>query len=96
MLAKILFTAIAQPNPEDLGDFIALLRAQTFVEGESLCAFTPAGAVVMGVPELAGGTNPPARLLDQSRAREWLVTFLFQRHGKKSALTVPTPRDGYK
>jgi hypothetical protein len=48
--AEIFLAPIAQPDAEHLGDFLALRRAERFVEFHGPIAFAAAGSVLVGIP----------------------------------------------
>jgi hypothetical protein len=64
MGSKILFTPVAEPDPEHLWNLFFLFRGQTTVECQSSIALSPTGSIVMGIPIAAGDPNPPTNFFD--------------------------------
>ncbi len=88
VFAKILFAAIAKPDPEHLRHFLPLRLAETFVKSERLLAFAAAGPVVMSILIAAGHTDAPARLFDQCFADERLVAVFLVGHKRRRWIVI--------
>ena len=80
MFTKVLFAAVAEPDPENRWDFLPLRFVETFVESEGFLALAAAGAVVVGVPVAARHADAAAGLFYQCRAGERLACFLVCGH----------------
>lgn len=65
MFAEILFTAIAEPDAEDLGDLLFLRLAEPLVKGEGTGPLEPTGTVAMGIPVGPGETEAPRCFLHE-------------------------------
>ena len=59
-LTKILFAAVAQPDPENLRHFLLFGISQGLVKCEGLLPLAAAGPIVMRILLTAGRTNAPA------------------------------------
>ena len=59
MFAEILFTAIAEPDAEDLGDLLFLQVAEPLVKSEGTGPLEPTGTVAMGIPVGPGEADAP-------------------------------------
>jgi hypothetical protein len=68
--SKILLAAVAEPDSENLRDFLPFHIVETFVEGECLFTFAATGTVVMGVPVAARHANAATGLFYQCLADE--------------------------
>lgn len=82
MVAEILFAAIPQPDPQDLGNLFLFRLTEPIVEGECPSPFESAGAVAMGIPVGAGQPDAPRRFLDQVGSAQFVVRFSFGWHGE--------------
>ena len=80
-VAEILLAAVAQPDTEDLRDFLALGFAQGFIERDGLGALPAARGVAVRVPQAARDANAAANFLDQRLASERLRVLFLRRHG---------------
>src|SRR5689334_8974505 len=88
MVAEIFFAAIAEPDPQDLRDLLALGWAQRFVERERLLACGATGAIVVGAPIAARDADAAAGLLDQGRTGERFADGAFGGHGRSREPTA--------
>lgn len=69
--SEIFFTAVAQPDPEDLRDLFPLGIGEGVVKSQRPLSFGSASPVVVGVPVHARQPDPAARLFKESRAGKW-------------------------
>jgi len=65
VFAEILFTAIAEPDAEDLGDLLFLQVAEPLVKSEGTGPLEPAGTVAMGIPVSPGEADAPSCFLHE-------------------------------
>ena len=70
MLAEVFLAAVAEPDAEDLGDLLPLVRGEALVEGEGTVPFASAGLVFVRVPMATGQADASAGFLDELRAGE--------------------------
>ena len=78
--AKVFLARVAQPDAQDLGDLFAFGFAQAFVKAERCFSFSPAGAVVVGIPQAPRCSNPAARLFEKCGPAEGRLD-IGKRHG---------------
>lgn len=82
MVAEIFLAAIAQPDPQDLGNLFLFGLAEPLVEGKGPGPLESAGAVAMGIPVGAGQADAPRRFLDQFGSAKFVVRFSFGWHAE--------------
>lgn len=73
MRTKILFTAIAQPHPQHLGDLMFLFFSQRVVKSQSAIALTPTGCIIVGIPVASRHPNAPTHLFDKGISRQGVI-----------------------
>jgi len=71
--SKVLFTPVAEPHPQDLGNLLTLCRGQTLVESESPLPFPATGFVPMSLPEAPGYPDAPADFLEEGCSGEVFI-----------------------
>lgn len=68
MLAKVLFTAVAKPDSELLGNFVFLLFGELVVKGEGFFSLVAAGSISVSIPESFSGSESAIGFFDEGFA----------------------------
>lgn len=78
MVAEVLLAAVAEPDAEDLGDLLSLVRGEALVEGKGTVPFASAGLILVSIPMATGQADASAGFLDELQAGEiGVVPFVF-------------------
>lgn len=76
MGTKLLFTAVTQPNPQNLGDLLFLLLRQRIIELQRPLALVKAGGIVMCISITPRHTNSTANFFYQCCSRKWSILLI--------------------
>lgn len=92
MIAKVFFTAIAQPHPQHLRHLLLLRLIQALIQRHGLLTLAPARPVFVGIPQHPRCPDATTGLLHQRTSCERCrVFFLLRRHTQDQSYATPTP-----